>query len=232
MKRFRRSILAVLWLAGCSPGAPVGDADPSTTTSTGPVRLLALGDSYTIGEGVLDADRWPEQLADRLRDIGFDAAVDIVARTGWTTAELDRGIDTADPEGSYDVVTLLIGVNNQFRGLSVDDYRVEFSALLERAAAFAGTDPGRVVVVSIPDWGATPFGQTGNPDQIATEIDAFNQVAREEADRAGSAWVGVTGISRGDDPGLVAIDGLHPSAEQYRLWVAEIMPVVMAILDR
>ncbi|HUG74140.1 MAG TPA: SGNH/GDSL hydrolase family protein [Acidimicrobiia bacterium] len=194
--------------------------------------MLALGDSYTIGEGVPEADRWPEQLADRLDDAGLEVVVDIVARTGWTTAELDRGVDIADPTGPFDVVTLLIGVNNQFRGLPIEDYRTELAALLERAVGFAGGDPGRVVIVSIPDWGATPFGQNRIPAQVATEIDAFNRVAREEADRVGAWWVDVTGISRGGDPRLVAADGLHPSAEQYRLWVDEILPVVESILGR
>lgn len=226
------SVLGVLLLGGCSAGDPVGDADPTTTTSTGLVRLLALGDSYTIGEGVPEADRWPEQLAARLGDTGLEVSVDIVARTGWTTAELDRGIDAAKPEGPYDIVTLLIGVNNQFRGLPIEGYRAEFAALLERAIGFAGDDPGRVIVVSIPDWGTTPFGQTRNPAQVAAEIDAFNRVAREEADRVGTGWVDVTGISRGDDPGLVAGDGLHPSGEQYRLWVEAILPVVTVILER
>lgn len=225
--------LSLLAFVACTPAAEiVSETDPTTTTSTGLVRLLALGDSYTIGEGVPVADRWPEQLAARLGDTGLEVSVDIVARTGWTTAELDRGIDTADPGGPFDVVTLLIGVNNQFRGLSIEDYRAELAGLLERAIGFAGEDPGRVVVVSIPDWGATPFGQTRNPARVATEIDTLNRMAGEEAGRVGARWVDITGISRGEDPGLVAADGLHPSGDQYRLWVDEILPVVVTILDR
>jgi lysophospholipase L1-like esterase len=224
------AFLSLLLLAGCSTTAPAGDAEPTATTSSAPLRLLALGDSYTIGEGVPEADRWPGQLADRLRGAGIDITVDVVARTGWTTTELDRGIDAADPQPPYDAVTLLIGVNNQFRGLSIVEYRAELVVLLERAVGFAGGDSGRVIVISIPDWGATPFGQNRIPAQVATEIDAFNRVAREEATRVGAWWIDITRISRGGDPALVADDGLHPSAEQYRLWVDEILPLVETII--
>jgi lysophospholipase L1-like esterase len=223
-------LLAGLTLFACSSGTGPG-ADP-TTTEPGPSRLLALGDSYTIGEGVLEAQRWPEQLAARLRDEGrVEVSVEIVARTGWTTSDLDAGIDTADPEGPYDLVTLLIGVNNQFRGLDLEAYRGEFDGLLQRAIGLAGDDPARVLVVSIPDWGATPFGSTRSPERIGGEIDAFNMAAREVADSVGVAWVDVTDISRDDDPGLVAFDGLHPSGTQYALWVDRMLPAVRHALE-
>ncbi|MGH8078339.1 MAG: GDSL-type esterase/lipase family protein, partial [Lysobacter sp.] len=146
------------------------------------MSYLALGDSYTIGEGVPEAGRWPVQLAAALRREGIDLADPrIIATTGWTTDELATAIDAAEPVGSFDFVSLLIGVNNQYRGRSVAEYRSEFTALLKRAIGFTGGRADRVLVLSIPDWGVTPFAaaqfaqQQGRDDaQIARELDAFN----------------------------------------------------------
>jgi lysophospholipase L1-like esterase len=192
-----------------------------------PLRFLALGDSYTIGEGVGAAHRWPSQLAALLRAEGLAVgAAEIVARTGWTTAELAAGIDAASPEGPYDLVSLQIGVNNQYRGLALADYRAELAALLERAIGLAGGDPGRVVVLSIPDWGITPFAASYDRPRIAAEIDAFNEVARAEAESRGAAFVDVTPLSRlaADDPGLLVGDGLHPSGAMYAEWARLVLP--------
>ncbi len=217
---------AFLLLVACSSGG--GD---TTTSEVSSLRYLALGDSYTIGESVAASGRWPVVLGRALEAEGLGAVeVEIVARTGWTTAELDLGIDRANPQGPYDLVTLLIGVNNQYRGQSVPTYESEFAALLERAIGFAGGDPSRVIVVSIPDWGVTPFAGGSDRARIATEIDAFNAAAEKIAGGAGVAFVDVTAISRSGAVGLVADDGLHPSAEQYRLWVAAILPVVVGAL--
>src|SRR5437763_16852926 len=124
-------------------------------------RCLALGDSYTIGESVSAADRWPNQLALQLRKDGIDIAYpEIIAKTGWTTDELSSAIDAAKPHGPYALVTLLIGVNNQYRGRDAEQYRKEFVVLLQRSIAFAGNDPKSVLVVSIPDWGVTPFAHS------------------------------------------------------------------------
>ena len=196
-------------------------------------RFLALGDSYTIGEAVASEERWPERLAARLREEGFDLAPpEIVAVTGWTTDELSAGIDAADPRGPYALVSLLIGVNNQYRRRDLDAYRAEFCALLRRAVGFAGGEAGRVLVVSIPDWGATPFA--GDDDrraaQITAEIDAYNAVARAEAGAAGARFVDVTPLSRTDDPAFVAADGLHPSGAQYAAWTERILPTARAAL--
>lgn len=201
----------------------------STTIERTSARLLALGDSYTIGESVDPDDRWPNQLGRKLEDSGRFSLVDvqIVARTGWTTSELDTAIDGSNPTGPFDLVTLLIGVNNQFRGLPADDYRSEFGGLLARAIGFAGEDPNRVVVVSIPDWGVTPFGSGYDPAQIAGEIDRFNEIGRTATSAAGAHWVDITPISRSGADNLVADDGLHPSGEQYRLWVEEILPIAL-----
>jgi lysophospholipase L1-like esterase len=217
---------AFLLLVACASGG----GDTTTTTAPAGIRYLALGDSYTIGESVAAADRWPEVLARTLEaDVG-PVSVEIIARTGWTTSELAAAIDAANPQGPCDVVTLLIGVNDQYRGLSIGGYSDDFAALLDRAIGLAGGDPSRVIVVSIPDWGVTPFAGGSDRTRIATEIDAFNEVAERITARAGVAWVDVTTISRSETPGLVADDGLHPSAAQYRLWVEAILPAALDAL--
>ncbi len=195
--------------------------------------FLALGDSYTIGESVDPALRWPVLLAKALEGEGVPIGDPvIVARTGWTTSELAAGIDEAGLTGAYDVVSLLIGVNNQYRGRDLGEYRTQFMDLLSRAVAFAGGDPGRVLVLSIPDWGVTPFAEGRDPGQIALEIDAFNEVGRNESEAAGVRYLDVTGISReaATDPGLVADDGLHPSGVMYARWAAAAMPIALGIL--
>jgi lysophospholipase L1-like esterase len=196
------------------------------------LRYLALGDSYTIGEDVPSHARWPVQLADKLRAQGVAIGdPQIVAVTGWTTDELSAGMDQASLVANYDLITLLIGVNNQYRGRPSAQYREEFRALLLRAVGLANHRSERVVVVSIPDWGVTPFGHASNRDllQIAHELDMFNLIAREEAVHAGARFVNITSISR-EHPWLVASDGLHPSAAQYSLWTEAIEPVVQAAL--
>lgn len=198
----------------------------------GDARFLALGDSYTIGEGVADTGRWPMQLAARLRELGI--AVDapkVLATTGWTTDELSAAMDATGLRDTHDLVTLLIGVNDQYRGRGVDAYRQPFIHLLERAIALAG-DPRRVVVVSIPDWGVTRFAEGRDRTAIAQEIDAFNAVARDETARVRARWVDITPVSRqaGDRAGMLVDDGLHPSAAQYALWVKSILPAAVAAL--
>jgi lysophospholipase L1-like esterase len=196
------------------------------------LHYLALGDSYTIGEDVPAHARWPVQLVEKLRKQGV--AIDdprIVAVTGWTTDELSAGMDQAALAPGYDLVTLLIGVNNQYRGRSAGEYRRQFHALLLRAVALANHRPERVVVVSIPDWGVTPFGHASGRDvaKITHELDVFNAIARDEAIHARARFVNITGISR-EHAWFVAADGLHPSASQYTLWTAAIEPVVRAAL--
>ena len=197
-----------------------------------PLHYLALGDSYTIGESVPAEARWPMQLVEQLRRHGV--VIDdprIVAVTGWTTDELSAGMNRPRLALNYDLVTLQIGVNNQYRGRSAGEYRGEFSALLQRSIRLAGNHPGRVVVVSIPDWGVTRFGLASGRDtaKIAHELDVFNAIARDEASRAGARFVDITGISR-DQPAMVADDGLHPSAAQYALWTRAIATTVNTAL--
>ena len=197
-----------------------------------PLRHLALGDSYTIGEAVAAAERWPTVLAQRLRQAGVDVGEpQIVAVTGWTTDELAQGMDAAALLPAHDLVTLQIGVNNQYRGRSLDEYALQFDALLERAIALAGGRAGRVLVVSIPDWGVTRFAreQRRDPARIAGELDDFNACARDLAASRGVRFVDITPISR-RHPDMVAADGLHPSAEQYALWVEAILPIAREAL--
>ena len=216
------TLALLLALAGCASETPVPDDTP--------LRFLALGDSYTIGEGVAAHERWPVQLAEALRQSGAEITdPEIVARTGWTTRELNSGIDAADPRGPYALVTLLIGVNNQYRGLPVEDYRREVRGLMERAIAFAGGEPGRVVVVSFPDWGVTPFAEGRDRAQIAREVDAFNAIAMSEARSLGLAWVDVTPLSRTQGE-MVVEDKLHPAGEAYAAWTDLILPAARAAL--
>lgn len=199
-----------------------------------PRRMLALGDSYTIGEKVGIAERWPMLLVARLRADGIVADdPTVIAMTGWTTDELSAAIDRADPKGPFDCVTLLIGVNNQYRGRGVDEYRIQFRELLMRAITFAGGNALHVIVVSIPDWGVMPFAEGRDRAAIARDIDAFNVVNYEVSHRAGTHYVDVTPISRraATDPALIAEDGLHPSGAQYAAWTDLIEPVALSILS-
>jgi lysophospholipase L1-like esterase len=191
-------------------------------------HYLALGDSYTVGESVAEAARWPVQLVARLRAGGVPLAEpQIVAQTGWTTDELMAGIETAEPHGPFDLVSLLIGVNNQYRGRSEEEYGQQFATLLRQAVSFAGDQPHRVIVLSIPDWGVTPFAAGRNRDRIAAEIDAFNAINRTETERMGAHYVDITPISRQaqTNPELTAEDGLHPSGQMYAAWVELVLPV-------
>jgi lysophospholipase L1-like esterase len=198
------------------------------------LRYLALGDSYTIGEAVPESGRWPEQLAERLRRDGFAlGSPRIIATTGWTTDELSAAMDAAEPLGEWDLVSLLIGVNNQYRGREVEEFRREFRALLARAIRLARGHARSVLVLSIPDWGVTPFGAASGRDraQIAQQLDRYNAVVRDEAQRAGARFVDIAPVSRARGAQLVAHDGLHPSAELYAEWTALALPVARGMLQ-
>lgn len=228
------ALLAAILLAGCTTHAP-GSAANDKDTDMRSLHYLALGDSYTIGESVDASARWPVQLAAELRDAGI--AVEpprIIAKTGWTTDELSDAIDEAAPGDDYDFVTLAIGVNNQYRGRDVDNYREEFTALLQRAIDFAGGEPEHVMVLSIPDWGVTAFGRDSGRDvvQIARELDTYNAAAREICAVHGVAFVDITPVSRahGAQPAMLADDGLHPSAAMYRQWVELALPTARRLL--
>jgi lysophospholipase L1-like esterase len=197
-------------------------------------RYLALGDSYTIGEGIAGQERWPNQLVEMLRshDVQVGEA-HIIARTAWTTDELLDAIDAEKPKGPFDLVTLLIGVNDQYRSRPVQSFAVEFEELLRRARKFGGNRPSRIIAVSIPDWGATPFAEGRDRKLIAGEIEAYNARASQLAIAAGARWVDITVISRDmlTDSTLVASDGLHPTGALYRRWAEHILPVALTVLS-
>lgn len=195
------------------------------------IRYLALGDSYTIGESVPENERWPNQLAEMLGEKGIKPEVTIIARTGWTTSELWEGIQANPPQGTYQMVSLLIGVNNQYRGNSINEYREEFRFLLEKSIEYAGGNADHVIVLSIPDWGVTPFARGRDVAKISAEIDAFNAVNREETESAGAHYVDITPISEIDDPSLIAGDGLHPSGKMYQMWAEEALPIAIEIFN-
>jgi len=196
--------------------------------------FLALGDSYTIGEGVALDERWPAQLVARLRNEGIDVDdPQIIATTGWTTDELAAAMDTASFAPPYGLVAMLIGVNNQYRGRPLDEYRAQFHALLQRAIKLAGGNAEHVLVVSIPDWGETPFAAREGRDaaRIAREIDAFNAAACADAGSGGAHWVDVTTASRAPEARAELVgDGLHPSGAQYARWTETILPFARAVL--
>ncbi len=199
------------------------------------ISYLALGDSYSIGEGVVEAARWPMQLADALRaDAICIADPRIIAMTGWSTDELAAAMDAVEPLGQWDLVSLLIGVNDQYRGHLVDDYHASFTALLQRALALADGQPRRVFVLSIPDWGVTPFAQASGRDlqQIADELDAYNAAARQICETHDVAFVDITQASRerGVQPDMLADDGLHPSEAMYAEWTRLALSVVRGLL--
>lgn len=192
---------------------------------TQPIRFLALGDSYTIGERVAEEDRWPELLAAALRQKGISMEKPrIIATTGWRTDQLKAAILASGTSDDYDLVSLLIGVNNQYQKRTAEAYEPEFSELLEMAIKKAGGRKDRVFVVSIPDYGYTPFGQS-KQKEISDALDEFNEVNKEITLERGVAYFNITEISREGlrDPDLVAQDKLHPSGKMYRLWVQEIL---------
>lgn len=197
-------------------------------------RYLALGDSYTIGEGVTDQECWPNQLVGLLRSHHVEIGdAHIIARTAWTTDELSDAIGAEGPKGPFDLVTLLIGVNDQYRSRPVQSFATEFAALLRRARKLGGNRPARTIAISIPDWGATPFAEGRDRTLIAGEIEAYNAQANELAIAAGARWVDITTISRDmlTDSTLVAVDGLHPTGALYRRWAEHILPGALAVLS-
>lgn len=213
---------------------PVNDNPAPTPTETGgpaqasdTLTYLALGDSYTIGHSVSEQERWPVQLVDMLNRSDHKAVLehpDIIAKTGWTTQELRNAVEDQNKSRDYGLVSLLIGVNNQYRGYPLEDYPSEFEMLLNIAIAHAGGDRSRVFVVSIPDYGYTPFGQSSR-EKITTEIDAYNEINKRITQEKDIKYIYITDISRRglDDPSLVAEDGLHPSGRQYQLWVQKML---------
>ncbi len=201
--------------------------EPETPEPGPSISFLALGDSYTIGQSVEFSQRWPMHLYDFLQDQSVPVDTPrFIARTGWTTDELQVAMaGTSWLKDTFDLVSLLIGVNNQFRGYDFAQYEREFLELLLEAVRLAQGQKDRVFVVSIPDYGVTPFGQSRNPQQIATELDQYNAYAFRKADSMGIAFYNITDISREapNDTTLLASDQLHPSGSMYERWVKEVI---------
>lgn len=195
---------------------------------------LALGDSYTIGESVPSQDNFPNQTIQLLNSGGFDfKQAEIVAKTGWTTDELQNKINTYTFSPPYNIVTLLIGVNNQYRGRTVDNYKPEFESLLKQAIHFAEGKADHVIVLSIPDWGVTPFAAGRDKEQIAKEIDEYNAANKSISEQYSVHYIDITPWTReaANDLSLVASDGLHPSATEYKRWSEKLAEKIKAIIQ-
>lgn len=192
--------------------------------------FLALGDSYTIGESVAVELRWPMQLVQALDTEQSTIKPTLIAKTGWTTDELLEGINQAVLDDSYDYVSLLVGVNNQYRGRSAASFEPEFTTLLNRAIALSKNKTDGVFVLSIPDWGVMPFAEGRDRKQIAHEIDAYNTRIEKICKACGVRYFNITEISRqaSENADLIAVDGLHPSGVMYAAWVQAILPFFKA----
>ena len=221
--------------SGYPSNSPAAANSPADTGATG-LRMLALGDSYTIGQSVPEADRYPEQIVKKLctnDHICFEKP-QIIATTGWTTGNLLDAITSASPSGPYQAVTLLIGVNNQFQGLSQDEYKTQLMTLLQQSIALAGNQPSHVLVLSIPDYSVTPFGRSArDPLFIAAQIDSFNNINRQLAANYSVNWLDVTTESRkaATDPTLIAADGLHFSGKEYEIWARLMEPIIKGMMN-
>lgn len=202
----------------------------SQTPAKDSLQYLALGDSYTIGTSVEIAERFPMQLVKALQKKGVNIQKPkIIARVGWSTDQLSAAMDRENLEGNtWDLVTLLIGVNNQYRGGSLEQYKLEFEILLKRAIVLTGNDKSKVIVISIPDYGVTPFGQRYQVGRISREIDEFNAANKKISEKYGVAYCDITPISREalKDKALIAEDQLHPSGKMYERWVGVLMGMV------
>jgi lysophospholipase L1-like esterase len=199
-----------------------------------PLRYLALGDSYTIGTAIDQENSYPNQLADTLISKGIEIETpQIIATNGWTTTDLKEGIQEAQPDSNFDMVSLLIGVNNQYQGKDIGLYRTEFRELLEKAISFAGGNADHVFVISIPNYGVTPFASSRNPEKIRTELQNYDRIAKEISSEYDIPFINITPISElaADDLSLLATDELHPSAKMYSMWIGEMLPNVNKIIE-
>ena len=208
--------------------APDTIAIPPSTSDTGKT-YLALGDSYTIGQSVLEAERFPNQTVQLLKNENIQISdPKIIAVTGWTTTNLINTLNLNPPQNDYSIVTLLIGVNNQYQHRSIDEYKTEFSLLLNRSIAYAANNKNHVIVLSIPDYSVTPFARNSDTAMISRQIDTFNLINKTISENAGVNYIDITPISReaANDAALIAIDGLHPSGKQYKRW-AELLAAMI-----
>lgn len=230
-------LLIIACIIGCTKKVIMTET-PTVTPITQPPTTavyksyLALGDSYTIGQSVDSADRFPAQTAAILKQQNINIVpLQYIATTGWTTTNLASAITSVNPKGPFDVVSLLIGVNDQYQGRNINDYAGRFSQLLQTAIQLAGNKPTHVFVLSIPDYRVTPFG--GNNPNISQQIDAYNAINKQVTQSVtGVNYIDITPASRlaATDRTLIAIDGLHPSGKQYKLWAQQLAPVMASVL--
>ena len=229
MKQLTLFISAIFILFLCCNATDSNQTNNIKTPQTTNYKLLSLGDSYTIGESVCKTCRFPEQLKDSLINNTENTAFNlkVVATTGWTTTNLLNGISNENLPNNYDLVTLLIGVNNQYQGKDFSIYEKEFPELVDIAITKAKGDKNRVIVVSIPDYAFTPFGN-GNTT-ISSEIDTYNAFAENYCNANNITFVNITDITRNglEDTDLVASDGLHPSEKAYSLFVERLLPYAL-----
>jgi lysophospholipase L1-like esterase len=226
-------IILIVWtllLSGCTDNdSTVNQPDRVN------IKYLALGDSYTIGESVCVTCRFPAQLADSLQSgHNYQVSTNIIAQTGWTTTNLKSAIAAEAPATDYDLVTLLIGVNNQFQHRPFSLYETEFPELVNIAISHANGNKNNVVVLSIPDYAYTPYGQgSSDPQEISDQIDAYNAFAENYCNSNDIKFVNITDITRNglSNPALVADDGLHPSEDAYELFVEEMIDDVLEALN-
>ena len=228
-KSMKIHLVLLIFISSCiacmKDGEKVINSSPETKNG---LTYLALGDSYTIGQSVSEAERWPVLFSKTMSESGLKLAEpDIIAKTGWTTANLLSNVSSVNAEKPYDLVSLLIGVNNQYQGLGLEQYRSEFARLLQKSISFAGGKSNRVFVLSIPDWGSTPAGSSGR-ELIGKEIDQYNEVAREECAKEKILFIDITPTSKKalTDISLVATDGLHYSGKMHQLWVNDAISAV------
>lgn len=197
------------------------------------MTFLCLGDSYTIGESVPITESFPYQTIKLLRKEGFNfQPPEIIAKTGWTTDELQAAINNHQFLPKYDFVTLLIGVNNQYRGRSVEEYKTEFELLLNQAITFTGNKPDHVIILSIPDWGVTPFADGRDRKKIANEIDMYNHTNKIISEKYKVRYIDITSGTREatNDKTLLAPDGLHPSTKEYTRWAEKLVAIIKELL--
>jgi lysophospholipase L1-like esterase len=223
MKKIILTIIALLPLISCGQD---NSEEPKEMMTKKEMKFLALGDSYTIGESVTVAERWPVLLANDLNQLNYEvSSPEIIAKTGWTTDELIDALEKQQVATNFDLVSLSIGVNNQYRGRDLEEFRTQFIELLGIAIRYANGDLKNVFVVSIPDWSVVPFAEDRDQQKISQEIEQFNAIKKEETLKRKITFVDITPISRmaKGNAEYVASDGLHFSGKMHQLWVDEII---------
>ncbi|MCW3115961.1 MAG: lysophospholipase [Chitinophagaceae bacterium] len=210
--------------------------DTATHDGKTSFSYLALGDSYTIGQSVSETENYPNQVIALLKKDGWEGQLKIIATSGWTTDHLKWALSVAESNGSlleeYNIVTLLIGVNDQYQGRPSAAYKPKFEELLKTSIRLAGNKVNHVIVISIPDWSVTPFGAGKEPDEVAKEIDAYNSINKQLSQQYGVNYIDVTPGTReaATDASLLAVDGLHYSGKEYALWAKKLAEIIKVVL--